>query len=308
MKIVLILLCVMQAFPLLGQSTSLSEQLIHCTVRIECQYKSKNKDGKEVTTKGTGSAFFFTFVIVDNRDTLRIPVIVTNNHVVTKSTQGAFYLTLKDSIGNPLYGKKVPVILDKFESLWISHPDPNIDLCIMPMASLLDQAEKKRLRVYYKAFDEKMIPSNDLWSSFLAIEEVLMIGYPNGLWDNVNNLPIVRMGQTATPLKIDYQGKPEFLVNIPAFPGSSGSPIILYNQGAYATSKGTNIGTRLYLLGILYAGPTYGAMGKGITIDKVPVSVQTFTEIPINIGVAISSKNLLGFKEILKQRVREEKK
>src|SRR5690606_421988 len=137
MKIVLILLCVMQAFQLLGQSTSLSEQLIHCTVRIECQYKSKHKDGKEVTTKGTGSAIFITFIIVDNRDTLRIPVIVTNNHVVTKSTQGAFYLTLKDSIGNPLYGKKVPVILDKFESLWISHPDPNIDLCIMPMASLL---------------------------------------------------------------------------------------------------------------------------------------------------------------------------
>jgi len=44
-----------------------------------------------------------------------------------------------------------------------------------------------------------------------------MIGYPSGLWDTKNNLPIVRKGITATTPYFDYNGKREFLVDIAAF-------------------------------------------------------------------------------------------
>lgn len=306
MRKLLFLLSLLHSSISFAQKSSLSEQLLHSTVRIQCKYELTNSDGEQEIRLGTGSGFFFVFNIVENNDTITIPVIVTNKHVVAKSVEGAFYLTLKDSHGNPLYGEKLPVVLANFQDYWISHPDNSVDLCIMPIASIIQEAKKQKKDVYFKTFSENIIPDEAMWSSFTALEEVLMIGYPHGLWDEINNLPIVRVGQTATPLKIDYQGKVEFLLNVPAFPGSSGSPIILYNQGTYASEEGISLGTRLYLLGILYGGPVYPVKGKGgITIDKVPLDFETSTEIPINIGAAIKSTKLFDFKELLKKMVKD---
>ena len=54
-----------------------------------------------------------------------------------------------------------------------------------------------------------------------------MIGYPDGIWDSVNNLPVIRKGITATHPHISWNGKTEFLTDIASFPGSSGSPYFL---------------------------------------------------------------------------------
>ena len=172
----------------------------------------------------------------------------------------------------------------------------------MPIAPILNQSIKNNKPIYYKHFDENLIPVKEVWDSFTALEDILMIGYPIGLWDSKNNLPIIRKGQTATPMKINYQGRSEFLLDIPAFPGSSGSPVILYNQGSYSTDTGISIGTRLYLVEILYAGPMYNAKGTGeITIHNLPVNITTSTGVPINIGVSIKSNLLLDFKKELKK-------
>lgn len=52
-----------------------------------------------------------------------------------------------------------------------------------------------------------------------------MVGYPDGIWDEFNNQPIVRRGITATHPKNDFNGKGEFLIDAVCFPGSSGSPV-----------------------------------------------------------------------------------
>ena len=52
-----------------------------------------------------------------------------------------------------------------------------------------------------------MIPAQADLESLDAIEEIVMIGYPNGLWDSVNNMPIARRGITATPVYLNYEGK-----------------------------------------------------------------------------------------------------
>jgi len=175
----------------------------------------------------------------------------------------------------------------------------------MPIAPILNKSIKNNKPIYFRSFKENQIPKKEVWDSFTALEDIIMIGYPIGLWDSKNNLPIIRKGQTATPMKIDYQGKSEFLLDIPAFPGSSGSPVILYNQGSYATDKGISMGTRLYLVGILYAGPMYNAKGTGeITIHNLPVNVETTTGVPINIGISIKSNLLLDFKTELKKLIK----
>ena len=70
-----------------------------------------------------------------------------------------------------------------------------------------------------------------------AVEEIMMIGYPNGLWDAKNNLPIVRRGITGTPAFVDYNDKPEFVIDAACFPGSSGSPVFIVNQAWVAPAR-----------------------------------------------------------------------
>lgn len=84
-----------------------------------------------------------------------------------------------------------------------------------------------------------------------AVEEILMVGYPNGLWDSVNNYPLIRRGITASHPAVDFEvdGVPTTVVDAACFPGSSGSPVILHNVGTYTDKKGTtHIGTRTMFL------------------------------------------------------------
>jgi len=97
-----------------------------------------------------------------------------------------------------------------------------------------------------------MIPSEDALAELDALEEVIFIGYPNGIWDRKNFLPIMRRGITATPVTVDFQGKKQFLIDASVFPGSSGSPVFILNVGMYTNKFGvTKVTSRLLFLGVV---------------------------------------------------------
>ena len=52
----------------------------------------------------------------------------------------------------------------------------------------------------------------------VGLEAIVMVGYPNGLWDKTNNLPIFRKGVLASDYKYDWNGKKEFLIDALCFP------------------------------------------------------------------------------------------
>lgn len=126
------------------------------------------------------------------------------------------------------------------------------------------------------------------------LEDVVMIGYPNGIWDSSNNMPIIRSGVTATHPKRLYNGKSEFLIDIAAFPGSSGSPVFLFNCGSYLDkNNNTCMGNRIALLGILYAGIQHQISGEikiiDIPLGQVPIA---FSLMPNNLGIVVSADNI----------------
>lgn len=275
---------------------SMVEELAFCTVRICCELP----DGHS----SVGTGFFVCFMTKE--DGRSIPVIVTNRHVVKGALTGMFLLTKAMASGDAEIGALETFKLANFENLWIGHPEPDVDLCIMPLGPLLNEAEAKGVRFFYKAFVEATIASPKLVSELSALEEITMIGYPVGIWDAKNNMPIFRKGVTATHPYLDYLDRKEFVVDIACFPGSSGSPVLLCNIGGYTDRQGnTRLGTsRLALLGVLYAGPQYTAEGQikvvPIPTDMKPVPV---THMPTNLGYVIKAERLREFEPIIRKLV-----
>ena len=269
---------------------SISEQLMYSTVRIECTYKNGRT--------GTGTGFYFDLLEKDNGQT--VPVIITNKHVVQDSVKGGILFTLTDTEGNPDFNKKHFWDINNFGKAWTFHPDSNIDLCVMPVATLLEETRNKASIPFTIGLHKKMIPSDEELSDLTAIEDIVMIGYPIGLWDKTNNLPIIRSGITATHPAMDFNGRKEFMIDVACFPGSSGSPVFLFNPSGCPTKGGYQIGPgRIKLLGILYAGPQYQINGEIKVID-IPTAQAAISEssIPVNLGLVIKSKLILDFEPI----------
>ena len=250
-------------------SLSTSELIINSSIRIECNGDT-TIDNKRMHFTSTGTGFYFEFRF----DSITVPVIVTNYHVIENTKTGILRFTETNPDKTPAYGKIITEVIDNFSARWIKHPSE--DLAILPLNPILTDIQKNKNKdpfiVYY---DESVMPTKAFLDEVTSIEDVLMVGYPKGFWDSTNNLPVVRRGLTATPINLNYNQKPEFLLDIPVFAGSSGSPIILFNQGSYSTRKGgIVIGGRLVLLGINVQSVDYNAAGELILPPGNP-RVQT---------------------------------
>lgn len=271
------------------------DQLIHSTVRIETEMY----DGRG----STGTGFYMNFL---QSGDITYPVIITNKHVVANANIGRFHVTLSNDVGEPDTGKHKQFQFSNFEDLCIKHPDPNIDLVAFPVGPLINQVGQSGEKLFYIPLGTELISDDDERASFSCMEDIVMIGYPNGIWDATNNLPVIRKGITATHPNVSWNSKPEFLTDIASFPGSSGSPVFLANIGGYMDNQGnTYMGShRIRLLGVHYAGTMHTASGE-IRVITAPNSNMPFpiTQIPNNIGVAINSKEILELEKEFKRLI-----
>ncbi len=270
---------------------TLAEKLMHTTVRLECQLENNRVS--------TGTGFFFSFKIDEKA---HVPVIITNKHVVERSKVGTFVLTKSDEQGEPLLGTTERIVLDNFESLWVKHPDAKVDLAVFPIAPLYHEAEAKGIKFFAPPIGEHLLALPEKLADLAGLESITMIGYPNGIWDEKNNMPIVRKGITATNPKYNYNGLPIFVIDCACFPGSSGSPVLIFDQGGYLDAKGNlNLGGgRIMLLGVLFAGPQHVAEGEIQTIDvplaQIPISLS---KIPNNLGFVVKAEKIADFRKLL---------
>ncbi len=270
---------------------TLSEQIQHSTIRIQTNLSTGGVS--------TGTGFFFKFLEKETNE--HIPVIITNKHVIENSTNGSFRFTIAKD-GQPDYRNIRDYQVPNFQQQWIGHPDPEIDLCAMPIGGLLNEAQSRGSDFFYVSLDKSLLMSDEELSQLTALEDITMVGYPNGIWDSVNNLPIMRRGVTATHPKMDYNGKQEFMIDAACFPGSSGSPVMLLNEGSYSTQDSIVMGSRIKLLGVLYAGPQHTATGS-IQIVNIPTRQEpvAISSIPNNLGIIIKAKKILELEDEVKR-------
>lgn len=227
------------------QPKTIAEQLFFSTVRID----TVTANGAQ----GAGTGFFFGHKFGGDKQAL---FVVTNKHVVMGMREGRFSF-LKQKDGQPTLGDGFTLNVgpQDWPNMWFGHPDPNVDIAICPLVPLLEFVKQQHgTDLFFRAVETSMIPTEEQTRELDAVEPVTFIGYPNGVWDSKNLLPVARRGTTASPIEVDFEGTPRFLIDASVFGGSSGSPVFILNQGSFATKDGGFVvGSRFHFVGVIAA-------------------------------------------------------
>ena len=257
------------------------------TTRIE----SEMQDGR----KSFGTGFFWKFC---ESGSTHVLAICTNKHVIQGAKSITIVLSMQDQNGNILLGDLEKVTLSVNDAPAIFHQDPKVDLACILIAPFLKRFEGKSKKPVLICLDSTMIADQAFYESLGIFEQILMVGYPIGLWDSKNNSPLMRRGITATHPKLKFEGEPHFIIDCACFPGSSGSPVFIADFGFYVDKDlNAQVGnSRVKLIGVLWGGPQFNAQGE---VKSVPVptstGTQTHTMIPSNLGFCIHTDQLKWF-------------
>lgn len=282
------------------------DSLLYSTVRIEADLPGG--------MQSVGTGFFIRYTRGDDF----LPALVTNKHVVRGAIGGRIYMhraAVAQDGGRQPSGNILMLDIVDFPKIWINHPvhsedpeevdDPtkNVDLCAAPLWPILKAFEAQGNHLFPLFLGDVMIPSDKDLRECEVMEEVVMVGYPNALWDNVHGFPLFRRGTTATHPYVDFRGWPVGALDIGAYWGSSGSPVVLLRRGVdYSVSRRpANIPV---LLGVLYAGPVLEAEGKvqisGVPTEQLPL---TSTTMLMHLGYYVKARELLTLRDEMYRRL-----
>lgn len=201
-----------------------------------------------------GTGFFYG----RNDGDKKIIFLATNYHVITgispnekdkKPVLGdEIIIHLRDENGKA-HLEAIPLFIDNFQN-WLEHPtDEEADIVLIPLpGKLLDKVDFSYIGNETKIDNLLLHPSSP----------VVMIGYPHGYRDSVNNLPIWKTGSLASEPEYDFDGKKVIVVDISAFPGMSGSPAFYVSHNGYTTKNGditVGGGMAVHFLGVYASMP-----------------------------------------------------
>lgn len=258
--------------------------LVRSTVRLLA-----GLSGAPPTSVGTG----FFYKIVHPTANIGKILIVTNKHVVRGAEVIHFVLSSATSAAN-LNEQHQPVGRKDQEIAWplagnlYLHPDPEIDLCgidvTIPVGHVMEPGNQLRSMF----LDAHWLPQSIDKKNMRDVEQVLVVGYPRGLWDNHNNMPIVRLGTTATHPLAHYQNKRNFLVDVAAFPGSSGSPVFSYEAPMFRQADGSfTPGTKVQFIGVVWGVIEWSVEGE-LKVVEIPSAQKHVPVISTSLNLAIA--------------------
>ncbi len=263
-----------------------ADQLLFTTLRIETD-----------RSIGTGFIVSYSWPNQSSGDELTGMFLISNKHVVGDSTCGRFTLTrtCKDDSDLTLGNHDIVDIDAGFWRYWMHHPAVDVDVAALPLNPIFNSMDDMGSSVFFKCFSPADFPSADTLEELDSLEEVVFVGYPNNVYDRTNNLPVFRKGITATPANVDYEGKPVFLIDASVFPGSSGSPVFIYNVGSWNKRSGAVLGSeRVVFLGVL-AAVLYRNEDGIIEFVEAPTSHVPVvkTKEMIDLGVVYKARTIL---------------
>lgn len=158
--------------------------------------------------------------------------IVTNRHILLPKIDekeiipDSFTFNLRKIVNHGVVWE--PVILNATELRKRArlHTDPQVDVAMIRVDDLLkDRLGTGNEYMQWSAVSEEDLPGNNNIHVEVA-DDVVIIGYPKGFYDEKNVFPIVKSGIVASRWGLNFNDLPVFLIDAKLFPGSSGSLVI----------------------------------------------------------------------------------
>ncbi|WP_426325718.1 trypsin-like peptidase domain-containing protein [Microbacterium sp. E-13] len=259
---------------------SITQQMFHVTVRMAVETAAGRR---------TGTGYW---IAVRDADGMSHRILVTNKHVLDGATAVTFTMA-KGKQGIPLPEPATLRLNGITDQHWFGHPDPRVDVAVMYGALITDAMQRNGIDAFTAYIGEDLVLSSKNAGRLDAIEDVLFIGYPNGLYDTHNTLPIARKGMTATPINSDYRGTPTFLIDASIFGGSSGSPVFIFDRHARTSGVGGIAITgesRLLHLGVVAAVHTRQVSGA---VMELPASSVAVFDEGLDLGLVYKASTVL---------------
>ena len=127
---------------------------------------------------------------------------------------------------NFLRWEAITLSADELHARTKVHPNADVDVAIIEVGDLLTGKIKEggKFLQWYAVHPDNFAGLNNI--DIQASDDVLVIGYPRGFYDQANLYPIVKAGIIASRWGAHFGGKPYFLIDAKLFPGSSGSIVI----------------------------------------------------------------------------------
>lgn len=219
-------------------------------------------DDTRQVSQGTG----FFYGVKNPAGVIDTVFLVTNYHVVTGHSPGTsqpgkgdrvvFYLHLDKDDPAKVRQVALPLYSEAGVPLWEQSTDhPAADVILLPMP----QAAYANIAMYvfvedHTRTDIRIRPTSG----------ATLLGYPFGFSDTTNRLPVWKTGHVASEPQVDFQGNPAFLVDVSAFPGMSGAPVLAVANGVYEDEREVmRTGRVLRLLGVFSAMPVIRSQTPG---------------------------------------------
>jgi hypothetical protein len=158
--------------------------------------------------------------------------LVTNRHVLLPKIGGkeifpneiAFHQ--RKVVGSEI--KWEPITISKVDLLKRAkfHPNEKIDVCIIEVLDLLtDKLKAGGNYLQWHGVSVDQFPGKN--NIFVEVaDDVVVIGFPRGFYDQINLFPIVKSGIIASRWGANFNGERYFLIDSKLFLGSSGSIVV----------------------------------------------------------------------------------
>jgi len=248
--------------------SSFEDQAFFLTARITASLKSG--------ASSVGTGFLLNLKINDKKRAL---LLISNKHVLKDSNE--LYLSFNKKhprFRQPILGQILKYKFTDYDNNYYEHAE--LDLACFNVSFLGNQSDDKP---FYKTIPEDFNVEFKV-KDLVAGSSILFVGYPEGRYDQVNNLPILRSGTIASIPKVDFNDSPEFLIDAHVYPGSSGSPVFTIQNG------------KARFIGILAAG-----MIKDNKLQTIDTAKTVGVQQTIGVGIVIKSSQLEKLLKIVRK-------
>lgn len=178
---------------------------------------------------------------------------ITNRHLVVREDTGyrprRISLAVHTDVGNVRSNKEV--LVDLYDAsgrpAWKEHPTltNTVDVVAIPLTP-----DHLRGCVISPLSRKNHVP-DDL--ALTMGQDLMVLGFPKGLGDQVYNLPIARNASLASAYPVPFNGRPFVLVDARLHEGTSGSPVLTKPMNLAQLTDGSvalSAGNPVYLVGI----------------------------------------------------------